>query len=178
MLADPRQSRVVLLNLARGSVAGGAGAFAAQRDEGLALLPICRDILGVRSIAFGAHWPGLCAAEVAAAIESFESDALSPWHDPAFSAQLAEADAGIVFFGGGYLEEEVLVAALEGARRGYEVRLLADLAFARREADRQLVVNRLAHHGIVTTTIRQALFEWAAALDDRELMLRIQRLLS
>jgi hypothetical protein len=57
------------------------------------------------------------------------------------------------------------------------MRLLSDLAFARRETDRQLVVNRLAHHGIVTTTIRQALFEWAVVLDDPAMTHRIRQLL-
>ncbi|WP_445216118.1 hypothetical protein ACKWRH_27870 [Bradyrhizobium sp. Pa8] len=178
MLADPRQSRVVLLNPARGSVAGGAEAFAIRCFEALALLPTCRDLLGVQLIAFGDYRPSSLSAEVAAATEHFQSEALSPWRDPAFAAHLADAHVGIVFFGGLYLEEDVLIAAIEGATRGYEVRLLSDLAFARREADRQLVVNRLAHHGILTTTVRQTLFEWAVARDDRALTLRIQQLLS
>lgn len=178
MLADPRQSRIVLLNLARGSVAGESGASAVRCFEAQALLPICRDLLGSQLIAFGEYRPGLFSAKVAAAIEHFQSEALSPWRDPAFAAHLADADVGIVFLGGVYLEEDVLIAAIEGARIGYEVRLLSDLAFARREADRQIVVNRLAHHGILTTTVRQTLFEWAMAGDDRALMLRIQQLLS
>ncbi|UPT84607.1 hypothetical protein HAP41_0000030160 [Bradyrhizobium barranii subsp. apii] len=178
MLADPRHSRVVLLNLARGSVAGGAEAFAIRCFEALALLPICRDLLGAPLIAFGEYQPGSLSEEVAAAIEHFQSEALSPWRDPAFAAHLADADVGIVFLGGLYLEEDVLIAAIESASRGYEVRLLSDLAFARREADRQIVVDRLAHHGIVTTTVRQTLFEWAMACDDRASTLRIQQLLS
>lgn len=178
MLADPRQSRVVLLNLARGSVAGEGKAFAIRCFDAQALLPVCRDLLGAKLIAFGEYRPSSLSAEVAATIEHFESEALSPWRDPAFAAHLADADVGIVFFGGLYLEEDVLIAAIEGASRGYEVRLLSDLAFARREGDRQIVVNRLAHHGIITTTVRQTLFEWAMTCNDRALTLRIQQLLS
>ncbi|WP_063684683.1 isochorismatase family protein [Bradyrhizobium stylosanthis] len=178
MLADPRQSRIVLLNPARANRAGTAEALAVEQDASLALLPICQDILGARSIAVGEYPTGLLPADVAGSIECFESDALSPWRDPGLAANLEEAGVGIIFLGGGFLEEEVLVAALEGAKRGYDVRLLSDLAFARRETDRQLVLNRLAHHGIIATTVRQALVEWAAVLEDRAMMLRIQQLIS
>ena len=177
MLADPRQSRVVLLNLARGSTAGVAERFPVRCGGSLTLLPVCHEILGAKSIAVGEYLADLLPVEVAASIEHLKSDALSPWRDPGFSAHFAEADVGIIFLGGGFLEEEVLIAALEGAKRGYEMRLLSDLAFARRETDRQLVVNRLAHHGIVTTTIRQALFEWAVVLDDPKMTHRIRQLL-
>ena len=178
MLAEPRQSRIVLLNLARGSAEGVAERFAVRCGGSLALLPISHEILGAKSIAFGEYLTDRLPVGVAASIEHFKSDALLPWRDPGFAAHLAEADVGILFLGGAYLEEDVLIAALEGARRGYEMRLLSDLAFARTETDRQLVVNRLAQHGIVTTTVRQALFEWAVVLDDPAMTVRILQLLS
>jgi hypothetical protein len=58
------------------------------------------------------------------------------------------------------------------------VRLLADLSVARSEADRSLVLDRLALHGVLTTTVRQALLEWAVCLDDPDSMQRVIKLLS
>ncbi|MET3996321.1 hypothetical protein ABID65_007997 [Bradyrhizobium sp. S3.9.2] len=114
MLADPRQSRVVLLNLARGSTAGVAERFPVRCGGSLTLLPVCHEILGAKSIAVGEYLTDLLPVEVAASIEHLKSDALSPWRDPGFSAHFAEADVGIIFLGDGFLEEEVLIAALEG----------------------------------------------------------------
>jgi hypothetical protein len=42
----------------------------------------------------------------------------------------------VIFLGGAFLEEDVFIAALEGVRFGYDVRLLTDLSMARREAER------------------------------------------
>jgi hypothetical protein len=61
----------------------------------------------------------------------------------------------VIFRGGAFLEEIVFIAALEGVRLGYDVRLLADLSMARREAERAPVFDRLALHGVLTTTVPQ-----------------------
>ncbi len=101
---------------------------------------------------------------VATAIEHLDIDALSVWRDP----RLAKIPFGIGCrrgpSGRAFLEEEVLIAALEGARHGYDIRLLSDLSVARDEGDRSIALTRLAHHGILATTIRRALLEWAVSL--------------
>jgi nicotinamidase-related amidase len=81
-------------------------------------------------------------------------------------ASLAASNVGVIFLGGAWLEEEVFIAALEGVRFGYDVRVLADLSAARVETDRSLVLDRLALHGVLATTVRQTLLEWAVCLDD------------
>ena len=58
------------------------------------------------------------------------------------------------------------------------MRLLADLCVARREADRSLVLDRLALHGVLSTTIRRTLLEWAVCLDNPVLTERVQKLLA
>lgn len=91
---------------------------------------------------------------------------------------LAASNVGAVFLGGAFLEEEVFIAALEGVKLGYDVRLLANLSMARHEGDRPLVLDRLALHGVLATTVRQALLEWAVCRDDPDLKQRFLTLLS
>jgi len=177
MLADPRHSCLVFLNLTRGG-RGDDQAIAFRRAGSLALLPTCREVFGIPQIAIGDYDQGLLTAQIAASIEHLDVNSLSFWRDRRLRAQLAEAGAGVVFLGGAFLEEEVLIAALEGARCGYDIRLLSDLSVARHEADRPLVFARLAHYGILATTIRQALLEWAAALGDDAVSQRILGLFS
>lgn len=177
MLADPRHSCVILLNVTRGDWAG-AQAAALRRSENLALLPICREMLGVPQIAVGEYQPDLLPDHISASIEHLDIEALSMWRDPDFSARLTGLGASVIFLGGAILEEEVLISALEGLAHGYDIRLLADLSVARHEVERCLALARLAHHGVVPTTIRQALLEWAVHLGDQAISHRIQELLS
>ncbi len=72
-------------------------------------------------------------------IEHLDVDALCVWQDPQLAARLAASEAGIIFLGGAFLEEEVLMAALRG-KQGYDIRLLMDVSVARHEADRPLVL--------------------------------------
>ncbi|OKO87622.1 hypothetical protein AC629_13200 [Bradyrhizobium sp. NAS80.1] len=177
MLANPHQSCVILLNVTRGGKVD-AQASASDHDGAVALLPACRELFGVRQIAVGEYQHDLLPNQVAACIEHLDVDALSSWRDPRLAARLTELNTGIIFLGGAFLEEEVLIAALAGAAHGYEIRLLSDLSFGRREADRPLALTRLAHYGILATTIRQALLEWSVSLGDPALSRRVQDLLS
>ncbi|MBR0828560.1 hypothetical protein JQ596_23780 [Bradyrhizobium manausense] len=177
MLAHPHHSFVVLLNMTRGGD-GDAQAPIHRHIESLALLPACRELFGIPQIAVGEYEPRILADHVAASIEHLDLDVLSLWRDPRLAARLAETRDVMVFLGGAFLEEEVLIAALEGARHGYDIRLLADLSVGRHEADRPLVLTRLAHHGILATTIRQALLEWSVSLGDQAVGQRVQQLLT
>ncbi|MEH2609635.1 hypothetical protein [Bradyrhizobium sp. AZCC 1693] len=178
MLADPRHSRVVLINLARGEPANVAAEFAARRRASLALLPFSRESLGVAHTAVGEYEPSQLPEEIAHSIVPLDVDGLSLWRDQRFADSLAASDISVIFLGGAWLEEELLIAALEGVRRGYDVRLLADLSIPRFEADRPLVLDRLALHGVLTTTVRQTLLEWAACLDAPDLKEKVRKLLS
>lgn len=175
MLAHPYRSCVVLLNMTRGGVS--AQALALRRSGSLPLLPACRELFGVPQIAVGEFEQGVFPDWIAASIEHLDVDALSLWRDPRLATRLTEANAGVIFLGGAFLEEEVLIAALEGAKHGYDIRLLSDLSLARDDADRPLVLARLAHYGILPTTIRQALLEWSVCLGDQALSRKIQDLL-
>jgi hypothetical protein len=175
MLADPRHSRLVLINPTRGESGSVSSEFVARWRESLSLLHWAFEILGV-----GVHAIGDCdlAQLPERSITLLDGDGLSLWRNERFTTSLTASNIGVIFLGGAFLEEEVFIAALEGVRLGYDVRLLADLAMARREADRSLVLDRLALHGVLTTTVRQALLEWAVRLDDASLTQRVLKLLS
>jgi len=178
MLADPRHSRVVLINVTRGDQANVPVEFAARRRENLTLLPFAREMFGIAPIAVGEYEPGQLADEVVRSIAPLNIDGLSLWRDQRFTDHLAAAAVSVIFLGGAWLEEEIFIAALEGVRLGYDVRLFTDLSIARLEAERSLVLDRLALHGVLTTTVRQALLEWAVSLDDAILKQRVRQLLS
>lgn len=178
MLADPRHSCVMLLNVARRAATNAIETFVERRRASMALLSACREFLAIPQIAIGEYDEAVLPSDVASSFEHVDVDMLSMWRDGRIAERLAQLDVGVIFLGGAFLEEEVLISALQGARHGYDVRLLSDLSIARHESDRALVLARLAHHGILATTMRQALLEWAVAKDDRVVSRRIQDLLS
>lgn len=178
MLADPRHSRLVLINLARGEAGGISAEFIARWREGLSLLPAASEILGIGVHAIGEYDAAQLPNALPPLIMLLDGDGLSLWRNERFTASLVSTNASFVFFGGAFLEEDVFIAALEGVRLGFDVRLLADLCVARHEADRSLVLDRLALHGVLTTTVRQTLLEWAVCLDDPVRKERVQKLLA
>jgi len=178
MLADPRHSRLVLINLARGEASGVSSEFGARRRESLALLPAAFEIFGVSLHAVGEYDRAQLPQALAPLIDPMDGDGLSLWRNAELTTSLAASNAGVIFLGGAFLDEDVFITALEGVKLGYDMRLLADLSLARREADRSLVLDRLALHGVITTTVRQALLEWAVCLDDPLLKQKVRKLLS
>jgi hypothetical protein len=178
MLADPRRSRVVLINLTRGEEANMPAEFVARRRASLALLPVCQDVFGVTQLAIGEYEPSRIPDGSAHSLVPMGIDGLSLWHDQEFTASLAASNVGAIFLGGAWLEEEVFIAALEGVGLGYDVRVLADLSVARAEIDRSLFLDRLGLHGGLATTLRQTLLEWAVCLDDPILKERVRQLLA
>ncbi|WP_152535665.1 isochorismatase family protein [Bradyrhizobium sp. Ai1a-2] len=178
MLADPRHSCIVLLNVTRGAAPNAVEGFAGWRRANMSLLPACQEFFAIPQIAIGEYEQAFLPNQIASAIDHLDVDILSMWRDARLAERLAHLDVGVVFLGGTFLEEEVLVSALQGAKHGYEMRLLSDLSIARRESDRALVLARLAHHGILATTVRQALLEWAASKGDEIVSRKVQDLLS
>jgi hypothetical protein len=178
MLADPRHSGLVLINLARGEGIGASAEFVARRRESLSLLPAVFEIFGVGVHAVGEYESAQLPDALAPSIICLDGDGLSLWRNERFKASLTTSNASVIFLGGALLEEDVFIAALEGVKAGYDVRLLADLSIARCEADRSLVLDRLALHGVLSTTIRQALLEWAVCFDDPVIRQKVRELLS
>lgn len=178
MLADPRRSCVVLVNLTRAFPVGVADAFASRHSASMAQLSVGSEYLAVPRVVIGEYEETLLPCRFSGAAKRLDIETLALWRDTQFIDLLAQANITDVFLGGAFLEEEILVTALEGARRGYDIRILSDLSVARFETDRCLVFERVAHHGIVATTVGQALLEWSVSLDDPVIIRRIRQLLS
>ncbi|XIA67619.1 hypothetical protein ACFIOY_19755 [Bradyrhizobium sp. TZ2] len=169
---------MVLINLRRGETPASAGL--AARHNSFSLLQTGLEMFTVASTLIGECQPsGIKGGQqLVDSMTQLDLDALSIWHDRRFTDNLASPETGIIFFGGSWFEEEIFIAALQAAERGYDVRLLSDVTAARVEADRSLVFNRLALHGILATTVRQTLLEWAVCLHDPLLTKKVQQLLS
>jgi hypothetical protein len=178
MLADPRHSRLVLINLARGGGIGVSAEFVARRRESLSLLSAAFEIFGVGVHAVGEYDSGQLPKALTPSILRLDGDVLSLWRNEKFRTSLTESSTGVIFLGGAFLEEDVFIAALEGVKAGYDVRLLADLSMARCATDRSLALDRLALHGVLSTTVRQALLEWAVCFDDSLVRQKVRELLS
>ncbi len=174
MLAHPHHSRLVLINPCRPSelragVSGwrGAAATAALSER-----------FGVATSIAGEHNPDALPVELRKSATIFETDGLTLWNDPFFQQHLPSANVGVLVLGGAWLEEDVFIAALEGIREGYDIRVLADLTVARFEPDRHLIFDRLGLHGVPATTVRQMLLEWAVCQNAPGMKQRIRQLLS
>jgi hypothetical protein len=178
MLANPGHSRVILFNPSRSELGEVSAERVARRSESLSLLPAAQELFGVAVYAIGEYRSAPVPARLQEITSVLDVDGLSLWNDQGFASSLAVSNVEVIFLGGAWLEEEVFIAALEGAKLGYDMRIIADLSIARREGDRSLVFHRLALHGVLTTTVRQALLEWAVCLDDPVVKQSVQHLLS
>jgi hypothetical protein len=178
MLADPRYSRVVLINRTCGETPALSASLAACRAR-LSLLRAGLEMFAVPSTVVGEceRFENGWTEQLVRSMTQLDVDVLSIWQDQRFVDALVSSETRIIFLGGGWLEEEIFIAALQGAEHGYDVRLLSDIVAARVEADRSLVFDRLALHGILATTVRQTLLEWAVCLNDPLLKKRVQQLL-
>lgn len=144
----------------------------------MSLLVGCRQLFDVRQMAIGEFEAALLPDQITASIELLNAETFSVWADPRLVDSLSRSNISTVFLGGSYLEEDVLIAALQGAALGYDVRILADLSVARIELDRALVLDRLLQHGVVATTMRQAILEWAVSLGDAAAIHKARQLLT
>jgi hypothetical protein len=83
-----------------------------------------------------------------------------------------------LYFGGLWLDEDVLMAALSAQTEGFDVRVLLDLSIARDEFCRSSAIVRLNQHGILLTTTRQTVLEWAISSQDANLRAKLKALLA
>ncbi|MHC2463335.1 hypothetical protein [Bradyrhizobium embrapense] len=173
MLADSRTSRVVLVNPAWVFSAGEACARARKARESLRLLAACHAWFAIRAFAIG----DLGSAALDPSISRLSSDPLDLWTDTEFIADMEASQGCCVLLGGGWIDEDILMLALQGAWLGYDVRLLLDLSCQRCEGDEALVIKRLVLHGVIPTTLRQTVLEWSVQIDDRALRQMVRQFL-
>ena len=178
MLAHPTHSRVLLINSTRTAPGEVSAELGRRRRDALVLLSAARELFGIDILAIGEYEAGCLPETLQSCVTLLDVNIFSLWDDQRFSASFAASDVGVLFLGGAWLEEELLIAALKAARHGYDVRVLADISIARTDDDRALVLNRFALHGVLTMTVRQALLEWSVSLDDAVLKEKVRLLLA
>ena len=175
MLANPGGSRVLLINVTREPLDDSeATAF---RSDTLSLLMRGLALLGVPSFAAGDYDDRLEIDDVAGSVVRLEDDPLTIWRHDGLNSRLSNPAVGIVYLAGAWLEEDLVLAAIKGVELGYDVRLLADLSIPRFAAERDIALRRLEQHGVILTSVRQTLLEWALAIDDKSLRAEIRSLL-
>jgi hypothetical protein len=87
-------------------------------------------------------------------------------------------DRRILLISGAYLEDQVTVCALEALVEGFDVHLLCDLISARDHRLKQVLLLRLFQAGAVPSSLRQFLYMWQAAEEDRNVVDSFQKLLA
>lgn len=175
MIADPRRGRVLLIHPDR-CLTGGISEDIEDWRMSASLLEAAREIFGIGLVPLGECGKALEHIEgTAQRPAELNLDPLGVW--PGGVCPFAIDETGVIFVGGAWLEEDVLLTAIRAASFGYDVRLLMDLSRPRRPADRWLAIERLAMHGIPTMTLRQALLEWAVFTEDEARMAQVRALL-
>jgi hypothetical protein len=90
----------------------------------------------------------------------------SPWAKTPLGLALANASRTSLLICGYWLDENVTFSALNALGEGYDVFLLTDASPPLDIGERHMAILRLVQAGIVPTTTRQALREWAAEIAD------------
>jgi hypothetical protein len=175
MLANPRGSKVLFINMGRRLPDNPEATQ--HRFDALSLLMRGLALLGVPAFAAGDHEKLSGSDGVSLEVVRLDGDPLTVWRHEDFNAHLVDPAVGIVYIAGAWLEEDLLLAAIEGVELGYDVRLLADISIARSAVERDIALRRLEQHGVIMTSGRQTLLEWALAADDESLRAEIRSLL-
>jgi nicotinamidase-related amidase len=88
------------------------------------------------------------------------------WAETPLALALAETSRTSLLICGYWLEEGITLTALNALGEGYDIFLLTDASPPLEAGERLMAILRLVQAGIVPTTTRQALREWAAEITD------------
>jgi Isochorismatase family len=92
----------------------------------------------------------------------------SPWAETPLGLALAKTSRTSLLICGYWLDECITFTALNALGEGYDIFLLTDASPPLDAGERHMAILRLVQAGIVPTTTRQALREWAAEIDARQ----------
>lgn len=90
----------------------------------------------------------------------------SPWAETPLGLALANTSRTSLLICGYWLDECITFTALNALGEGYDIFLLTDASPPLDAGERHMAILRLVQAGIVPTTTRQALREWAAEISD------------
>lgn len=94
---------------------------------------------------------------------------MTTWAESSLGAALAATSKSSLLICGYWLDESVTFAALNALSEGYDVYLLADASPPLDYVHRHTATLRLVQAGVVPTTTRQTIREWAANTIDSPL---------
>ena len=89
-----------------------------------------------------------------------------PWGETPLGLALAQTSRTSLLICGYWLDECITFTALNALGEGYDIFLLTDASPPLDADERHMAILRLVQAGIVPTTTRQALREWAAEIAD------------
>ena len=92
----------------------------------------------------------------------------SPWAESPLGIALAKTGRNSLLICGYWLDECITFTALNALGEGYDIFLLTDASPPLDADERHMTILRLVQAGIVPTTTRQALREWAAEIADTQ----------
>jgi len=92
----------------------------------------------------------------------------SPWAESPLGIALAKTGRNSLLICGYWLDECITFTALNALGEGYDIFLLTDASPPLDNKKRHMAILRLVQAGIVPTTTRQALREWAAEIADTQ----------
>lgn len=92
----------------------------------------------------------------------------SPWAETPLGLALAKASRTSLIICGYWLDECITFTALNALAEGYDIFLLTDASPPLDTGERHMAILRLVQAGIVPTTTRQALREWAVEISDAQ----------
>lgn len=92
----------------------------------------------------------------------------SPWAETPVGLALAKTSRTSLLICGYWLDECITFTALNALGEGYDIFLLTDASPPLDAAERHMAILRLVQAGIVPTSTRQALREWAAEISDTQ----------
>lgn len=163
MLAISEMSVVLLINPEAVRLATLPDRFRNRIEQSRALLHHAAQISGVSMRLLGAVGDSAAAFSSLPNCQSLTGDAVNFWRDEDVGDRLGPPDTRVLYCGGAWLDEDVLVAALSAVQIGYDTRVLVDVSIARTQFERAWALERLEQHGVLMTTVRQTMVEWSLA---------------
>ena len=163
MLAISEKSVVLLINSETVRLATLPDQFRNRIEKCRALLHHAAQVSGVSMRLLGAAGDSATPFSSLPNCQSLAGDTVNVWRDMDVSDRLGPPDTHVLYCGGAWLDEDVLVAALSAVQIGYDTRVLVDVSIARTQFDRAWALERLEQHGVLMTTVRQTMVEWSLA---------------
>lgn len=171
MLFKPERSRLLLVN---------AQFWTEHTLKANTFDPVWTALVSV----FGSLGPGIDIAGFQPAMAGetkanvVTADALTLWRNGDYARRLAAAQITDLTIAGAWLDEEVMILALQAAVAGFDVRVLVDACPLRDRRNGDIVRARLTASGVLCATVRQTLLEAAVSSQDLDGLEQVRAMLS